>query len=85
MQSILANIFRKANIFRIGVLRLSAGTYEATASTAAAIVRHLERLRRTFIRFGNVRKEFLSRLRGKNCNCLIISWSKRIKIGAKIF
>ena len=30
-------------IFRIGLLRLSAGTYEATSSTAANVVSHLER------------------------------------------
>ena len=37
MQSILVSIFR------IGVLRLSAGTYEATSSTVAGAVSHLER------------------------------------------
>ena len=37
MQSILVSIFR------IGLLRLSAGTYEATSSTAANVVSHLER------------------------------------------
>ena len=37
-QSILVNILRK------GVLRLSACICEATASTAAAVVSHLERL-----------------------------------------
>ena len=31
------------SIFRIGLLRLSAGTYEATSSTAANAVSHLER------------------------------------------
>ena len=31
------------NIFRIGLLRLSTGTYEATSSTAANVVSHLER------------------------------------------
>ena len=36
MQSILANIFCT------GLLRLSAGTYEATALTAAAVVSHLK-------------------------------------------
>ena len=30
-------------IFRIDFLRLSSGTYEATFSTAANLVRHLER------------------------------------------
>ena len=37
VQSILVSVFR------IGLLRLSAGTYEATSSTAANIVSHLER------------------------------------------
>ena len=37
MQSILVSIFR------IGLLWLSAGTYEATSSTAANLVSHLER------------------------------------------
>ena len=32
-----------AKIFRIGLIRLSASTYEAIASTAAAVVSHLER------------------------------------------
>ena len=31
------------SIFRSGLLRLSAGTYEATSSTAASVVSHLER------------------------------------------
>ena len=30
-------------IFRIGLLRLSTDTYEATSSTAANVVSHLER------------------------------------------
>ena len=37
MQSVLVSIFR------IGVLRLSAGTYGATSSTVASIVSHVER------------------------------------------
>ena len=37
MQSILVSIFR------IGLLRLSAGTYEATSLTVANLVNHLER------------------------------------------
>ena len=37
MQSILVSIFR------IGLLRLSAGTYEATSSTATNVVSRLER------------------------------------------
>ena len=37
VQSILVSIFRT------GLLRLSAGTYEATSSTAANVVSHLER------------------------------------------
>ena len=36
--SILVSIFRL-----LGLLRLSAGTYEATSSTAANVVSHLER------------------------------------------
>ena len=36
MQSILVSIFR------IGLLRLSAGTYEATSSTIVNLVSHLE-------------------------------------------
>ena len=59
MQSILVTIFR------IGLLRLSAGTYEATALTAANVVSHLERFWPTFVQFGNVRKAFLPSLRGK--------------------
>ena len=35
------------NIFRLGLLRLSAGTYEAISSTAANVVSHLERFRPT--------------------------------------
>ena len=31
------------NIFRIGLLRLSAGTYEATASTATGVASYFER------------------------------------------
>ena len=53
------------SIFRIGLLRLSAGTYEATSSTAANVVSHLERFWLTFFQFGNVRKAFLRSLRGK--------------------
>ena len=37
LQSILVSIFS------IGLLRLSAGTYKATSSTAANVVRHLKR------------------------------------------
>ena len=37
MQSILVRIFR------LGLLQLSAGTYEATSSTAANLVSHWER------------------------------------------
>ena len=36
VQSILVSIFR------IGLLRLSAGTYEATSSTAGKVVSHLQ-------------------------------------------
>ena len=45
MQSILANIIR------MQLLQLLASTYEATASTAAAIVSHLEHFD---VWFGNV-------------------------------
>ena len=31
------------SIFRLGLLRLSAGTYETTSLTAANVVSHLER------------------------------------------
>ena len=37
VQSILVSIFC------LGLFRLSAGTYEATSSTAATVVSHLER------------------------------------------
>ena len=37
MQSVLVSIFH------LGLLRLSAGTYEATFSTAANLVRHWKR------------------------------------------
>ena len=37
VQSILVSIFR------LGLLRLSAGTYKATSSTAANVVNHLKR------------------------------------------
>ena len=37
VQSILVSTFR------VGLLRLSAGTYEATSSTAVNVVSHLER------------------------------------------
>ena len=41
LQTLMRSIL--VNIFRIGLLRLSAGTYEATSSTAANVVSHLER------------------------------------------
>ena len=53
------------SILTIGLLRLSAGTYEATSSTAANVVSHLERFWPTSFYFGNVRKAFLLSLRGK--------------------
>ena len=37
VQSILVSIYR------LGLLRLSAGTYEATSSTVADVISHLER------------------------------------------
>ena len=57
MQSILANIFC------IGLLRLSAGAYAAAASTT--VVTHSKWFRRTSVPFGNVRKAFFPCLRGK--------------------
>ena len=53
------------SIFRLGLLRLSAGTYEATSSTAANVVSHLERFWPTSFQFGNVQKAFHLSLRGK--------------------
>ena len=53
------------SIFRIGLLRLSAGTYETTSVTAANLVNYLERFWPSSVKFGNVRKAFLLSLRGK--------------------
>ena len=53
------------SIFRLGVLRLSAGTYEATSSTTANVVSHLKRFRPTSFQFDNVQEAFLLSLRGK--------------------
>ena len=53
------------SIFRIRLLRLSAGTNEATSLTAANLDNHLERFWPTSIQFGFVRKAFLLSLRGK--------------------
>ena len=58
MQSILVSIFR------LGLLRLSAGTYEATSSTAANVFSHLEQYWPTSFQFVNVQKAFLLSLRG---------------------
>ena len=52
------------NIFCIDLLQFAAGTYEATASTAA-VVSHLKRFWRTSVRFDDVWKEFLPRPREK--------------------
>ena len=41
LQSLMQGIL--VCIFRIGLLRLLEGTYEATSSTAANVVSHLER------------------------------------------
>ena len=38
----MPSILDTRNIFRIGLLRVSAGTYKATDSTAAAVVSRLE-------------------------------------------
>ena len=59
VQSILVSIFR------LGLLRLSAVTYEATFSTAANVVSHLERFWHTSFQFGENQKTFLLSLRGK--------------------
>ena len=59
MRSILVSIFR------LGLLRLSAGTYEAISSTAANLVSHWERFWCTSVQFGNVQKAFLITLREK--------------------
>ena len=59
IQSILVGIFRT------GLLRLSASTYEATASTAANVVSHLGRFRPTPVQCGHVRKAFLPKSKGK--------------------
>ena len=50
-----------------------------------AVVSRLKRFWCTSVQFGNVRIAFLPRLRGKRSNFLVISWPKRIKIGAKKF
>ena len=47
------------SIFCLGLLLLSTGTYEATSSTAANVVSHLERFWPTSFQFGNVQKAFL--------------------------
>ena len=41
LQTLMQSNF--VSIFRIDLLRLSAGTYEATSSRAANVVSHLER------------------------------------------
>ena len=41
LQALVQSIL--VSIFRLGLLRLSAGTYEATSSAAANVVSHLER------------------------------------------
>ena len=52
-------------IFRIGLLRLSTGSYEATSSLAAYVVSHLEQFWPTSFQFGNVWEALLLSLRGK--------------------
>ena len=59
VQSILVSIYR------LRLLRLSAGTYEATSSTVADVISHLERFWPTSFQFGNGQKAFLLSLRGK--------------------
>ena len=72
--------------FRLGLLRLSAGTYEATSSTVANLVSHRERFRPTSVQFGNVRKTFLLTLRGKIiANILRFLGRRESKLVRKIF
>ena len=52
MQSILANIFR------LDLLRLTAGAYEATVSSDAALISDVERFWRASVWFGNIWKAF---------------------------
>ena len=52
VQSILVSIFR------FGLLQLSAGTYEATSSTTANVVSHLERFWSTSFQFDMFGKRF---------------------------
>ena len=59
LQALVRSIL--VSIFRLGMLRLSASTYEATSSTAAAnVVSHLERFRPTSFQFGYVQKALIS-------------------------
>ena len=79
MQSILVNIFRT------GLLRLSSDTYEATASTAAAVV-SIETALAHFRSVWCCSESVFSSSKGKKkCDYYMISWPKRIKIGAKKF
>ena len=61
----------------MGLLRLSAGTYEATSSTAANVVCHLKRFRHTSVQFGNVGKAFFLSLRGKIIANILRSLGRR--------
>ena len=63
LQTSVQSIF--VSIFRFGLLRLSAGIYKATFSTAANVMNHLERFWPTSFQFGNVQKALLLSLRGK--------------------
>ena len=61
----------------MGLLRLSAGTYEATSSTAANVVSHLKRFGHTSVQFGNVGKAFFLSLRGKIIANILRSLGRR--------
>ena len=71
--------------FRLGLLRLTAGTYEAISSTTANVVSHLERFRPTSFQFGYVQKAFLLSLRGKRiANILRFLGRRESKLVRKI-
>ena len=59
VQSILVSIFR------LGLLRLSESTDEATSSKSVNVVSHLERFQPSSFQLGNVQKAFLLSLGGK--------------------
>ena len=66
------------NIYRIGLLRLSAGAYAATASTAAAVVWNgLDALPLDLVMFG--KRFFLPRLRGKRTAIILQFLGRRLE------